>query len=146
MVDTKVVTGFGSVAVLVVLHGVEENVKQADQVSRTGHVLRVELNAEKRTKSLNHIRSLSPATFWHSCRVRALPEQRFGVVHDALIGVVVGVGEEDVPVLRQGVGVDGEAVVLTGDEAAVCPFVDARLVVATVTVPERKKHTWRYKL
>lgn len=50
MVDTKVVTGFGSVAVLVVLHGVEENVKQADQVSRTGHVLRVELNAEKRTK------------------------------------------------------------------------------------------------
>lgn len=60
-------------------------------------------------------------------------------MHDALVGVVIGVGEEDVPVLGQGVGVDGEPVVLTGDEAAVCSLVDARLVVATVTVPERRE-------
>ena len=68
-----------------------------------------------------------------------LPEQGFCVVYNALAGVIVGVGKEDVPVFRQGVGVDSEAVVLTGDEAAICPVVDARLVVATVTVPERRE-------
>lgn len=60
-------------------------------------------------------------------------------MYDALVGVVVGVGEEDVPVLRQCVRVDREAVVLTGDEAAFCSLVDARLVMATVTVPERRR-------
>lgn len=58
-------------------------------------------------------------------------------MHDAFAGVVVGVGEKDVPVIRQRVDVDGKPVVLAGDEAAVCSFVDARLVVATVTVSER---------
>lgn len=57
-------------------------------------------------------------------------------MYDALVGMIIGVGKEDIPVLRQGVGVDGEPVVLTGDEAALCSLVDARLVVATVTVPE----------
>lgn len=57
-------------------------------------------------------------------------------MHDALVGVVVGVGEEDVPAGGQRVGVDGEAVVLAGDEAAVRPLVDARLVVAAIAVPE----------
>lgn len=66
------------------------------------------------------------------------PEDGLGVVHDALVGVIVGVGEEDVPSVGQRVGVDGEAVVLAGDEAAVRPVVNARLVVATVAVPERK--------
>ncbi len=42
-----VVTRFGSFAVLVVFHGVEEDVKQADQVCGTGHVLWVELNTGK---------------------------------------------------------------------------------------------------
>lgn len=57
-------------------------------------------------------------------------------MYDALAGVIVGVGEENVPVFGQSVGVDGEPVVLAGDEAAICPLVDAWLVVATVTVPE----------
>lgn len=57
-------------------------------------------------------------------------------MHDALAGVVVGIGEQNVPVVGQGVGVDSEAVVLTGDEAAVGSVMEARLVVATVTIPE----------
>lgn len=65
-------------------------------------------------------------------------------MHDALVGMIIGVGKEDVPVLRQGVRVDGEAVVLTGDEAAICSLVDARLVVATVTVPERRERGRSY--
>lgn len=69
---------------------------------------------------------------------RRLPEEGFCFVYDALVGVVVGVGEEHVPLVRQGVWVDSEAVVLTGDEAATCPVVDARLVVATVTIPEKR--------
>lgn len=72
-------------------------------------------------------------------RRRGSPEDGLGVVHDALVGVIVGVGEEDVPAVGQRVGVDGEAVVLAGDEAAVRPLVDARLVVAAVAVPERSE-------
>lgn len=64
------------------------------------------------------------------------PEQGFCVVYDALVGVVVGVGEEDVPVLRQWGGVYSKAVILAGDEAAICRLVYARLVVTTVPVPE----------
>lgn len=67
------------------------------------------------------------------------PEQGLGVVHDALVGVVVSVGEEDVPVLRQRVRVDGEAVILAGDEAAVRSLVYAGLVMTTVTVPEQEE-------
>lgn len=59
-------------------------------------------------------------------------------MHDAFTCVIVGVGKEDVPVFGQGLGVDGEPVVLTGDEAATCSLVDAGLVVTTVTVPEVK--------
>lgn len=65
----------------------------------------------------------------------ALPEERLRVVHDAFAGVIVGVGEEHVPVLRQGPRVHSEAVVLTGDEAALGSFMDAGLVVTTVPVP-----------
>lgn len=68
-----------------------------------------------------------------------LPEQGFRVVHDALIGVIIGVGKQDVPVFGQRVGVDGEAVVLTGDEASSRSLVDARLVVPTVTVPKKDR-------
>lgn len=68
-----------------------------------------------------------------------LPEQGFCVVHDALVSMIIGVGEEDVPVFRQGVRVDSKAVVLTGDEAAICSLVDARLVVATVTVSKTRE-------
>lgn len=78
---------------------------------------------------------LNPGIFVLSRHSRS-PEQGLCVVYDALVGMIIGVGKEDIPVLRQGVGVDGEPVVLTGDEAALCSLVDARLVVATVTVPE----------
>lgn len=75
-------------------------------------------------------------------------------MHNALIGLVVGVGEEDIPVTGQGLGVNSEAVVLAGDEAAVCALVDTRLVVASVTIPAKRKgvdcvlvlcHTWLVK-
>lgn len=67
------------------------------------------------------------------------PEDGLCVVHDALIGVIVGVGEEDVPAFGQRVRVDGEPMVLAGDEAAVGSLVDAGLVVAAVTVSERRE-------
>lgn len=54
---------------------------------------------------------------------------------DALAALVVGVGEEHVPALGQGVGVHGEAVILGGDVAAAGAFVDARLIVPTVPIP-----------
>lgn len=59
-------------------------------------------------------------------------------MYDALVGVVIGVGEEDVPVFRQCGGVDGKPVILAGDEAALCSLVYARLVVTTVPVPEQE--------
>lgn len=59
-------------------------------------------------------------------------------MYDAFTGVIIGVGKEDIPVFRQGFGVDGEPVVLTGDEAAICSLMDARLVVTAVTIPEIK--------
>lgn len=67
------------------------------------------------------------------------PEDGLCIVYDALIGVIVGVGEEDVPAFGQRVGVDGEPMVLAGDEAAVGSLVDAWLVVAAVTIPERRE-------
>ena len=57
-------------------------------------------------------------------------------MHDALAGVVIGVGEQDVPVRGQGQWVHSEAVVLAGDEAALGALVDTGLVVASVPVPE----------
>lgn len=60
-------------------------------------------------------------------------------MYDALVAVVVGVGEEDVPVLRQRVRVDGKTVILAGDEAAICSLVYAGLVVTTIPVPERQE-------
>lgn len=58
---------------------------------------------------------------------------------DALVGVVVGVGEEDVPVLWEGLQVHGKAVILAGDEAAVGSRVYAGLVVTAVPVPARQE-------
>lgn len=45
--DAQTGTGFRRAAILVVLHGVEEDVKQADQVCGAGLVLRVELDTGK---------------------------------------------------------------------------------------------------
>lgn len=60
-------------------------------------------------------------------------------MYDALVGVVVSICEEHVPVFGQSVRVDSEAVILTGDEAALCPIMDAWLVVSTVTIPEKQE-------
>lgn len=131
-------TGFCGSALLVFPHSVQEDVKQADQVGGSGRVLGVELDTVRETKKMNVFTSelIKPC---ERRRRRGSPEDGLGAVHDALVGVIVGVGEEDVPAIGQRVGVDGEAVVLAGDEAAVRPIVDARLVVATVAIPERSE-------
>jgi len=139
-----VVTRSGGLALLVVFHGVEEDIEQADQVCGTGHVLWVELNTGKKrkksiTKGLNTWFNYFTNISLHYHVTAPSPEQGFGVVHDALIGLIIGVGEEDVPVFGQGAGVDGEAVVLTGDEASIRSLMDARLVMATVTIPKRQE-------
>lgn len=142
-------TSFSGGAVLVVPHCVQEDVKQADEVGGSSRVLRVELNAFRQKQIITSYSILF--FFLNLCERqwrRSSPEDGLGVVYDALVGVIVGVGEEDVPAIGQRVRVDGEAVILAGDEAAVRPLVDARLVVATVAVPERlerkrsKSHWW----
>lgn len=60
-------------------------------------------------------------------------------MNDALVGVVIGVGEEDIPPLWEGVRADGKAVILAGDEAAIGSRVDAGLVVTAVPVPARQE-------
>lgn len=55
-------------------------------------------------------------------------------MHDALIGAVIGVGKENVPVIRKAVRIHRKAMVLRRDEATLCAFMDARLVMATVPV------------
>lgn len=65
---------------------------------------------------------------------------------DALAALVIGVGEEHVPALGQHAGVHSKAVILGGDVAAACAFVDARLVVPTVPIPAHKHtHTHNQK-
>ena len=65
-----------------------------------------------------------------------IPEERFGGVDDALVGLVVGVGEEGGPALRQGAGVHSKAVVLGRDEAPQAVLVHTWLVVASISVPD----------
>jgi hypothetical protein len=55
-------------------------------------------------------------------------------VGNALVGLVVGVEEERLPVGGEGVGVDGETVVLGGDVAAGGTEIDAGLVHSAVSV------------
>lgn len=124
-------------------HCVNEDIKQAHQICGTGHVFRVELHTGDLI-TLIYIWPTELNHFWTALSHPPLPEQRLCVVYDAFTGVIVGVGKEDVPVFGQGVGVDGEPVVLTGDEAAVCSLMDARLVVTTVTVPEIKDQITKF--
>lgn len=58
---------------------------------------------------------------------------------DALAGLVVGVGEEYVPALWEGEGVNGKAVILRRDVTAFCTLVNARLVMTTVAIPRNKQ-------
>lgn len=63
-------------------------------------------------------------------------------MHNAFICVVIGVGEENVPVIWKGLRIDCKAVVLRRDEAALRTFMNARLVMATIPVPrtDRKRY------
>mmetsp|Transcript_25786 Transcript_25786/g.64769 ORF Transcript_25786/g.64769 Transcript_25786/m.64769 type:complete len:233 (+) Transcript_25786:335-1033(+) len=54
-------------------------------------------------------------------------------MHQTLVAAVVRVDKALTPVLGQGGGVDGESVVLRGDEAATAEGVHTGLVLATVT-------------
>ena len=56
-------------------------------------------------------------------------------MHYSLIALVVLIGEQNGPIVTQLARVDGEAVILHGDEAAASGIVGTRLVVSTVTVP-----------
>ena len=67
-------------------------------------------------------------------RMELYTEERFGVVYDALIGPVVGIGEQDRPIKRQVRWVDGKPVVLGGDVTSARAVVYAGLVVSTVTI------------
>ena len=64
------------------------------------------------------------------------PEEGLGFVQQSLVGFVVGVGKEWLPVVGNRSGVHGVTMVLGGDEAAAGSVVRARLVVAAVTVTE----------
>lgn len=57
------------------------------------------------------------------------------LVHEALVGAVVGIGEERQPAGREAARLHREAVVLRRDEAALRVLVQARLVVPAVPVP-----------
>lgn len=63
------------------------------------------------------------------------PEEGQAVVDDALIGMVIGVGEERKPACRQGVRFHGKPVILGCQEAAPRARQQARLVVASVPIP-----------
>ena len=65
-----------------------------------------------------------------------IPEERFGGMNDALVGLVIGVGEEWAPAIRQSAGIHRKAMVLGGDVAAQAVFIHAWLVVATIAVPD----------
>lgn len=60
-------------------------------------------------------------------------------MHNALTGLVIGVGEEHIPALRQGEGVHSKAMVLRSDETAIRALVDAGLVMATISIPKNRQ-------
>lgn len=70
-----------------------------------------------------------------------IPEERFGGMNDALVGLVIGVGEEWAPAIGQSAGIHSEAMVLGGDVAAQAVFIHAWLVVATIAVPDNTSGT-----
>ena len=63
-------------------------------------------------------------------------------MHNALVRLVVGVCEEDLPVAGQPGWVHCVAMVLGGDEAALRAGVDARLVVAPIAIPKIQEHMY----
>lgn len=57
-------------------------------------------------------------------------------MHNALVGVVVFVGEERCPASRQNISVNCKPVILRCHVATICAVMHARLVLASVTIPE----------
>lgn len=60
-------------------------------------------------------------------------------MNDALAGLVIGIGEKHIPVLWKSFGVHSKPMILRGDVTAVRSFMNARLVMPTITVPETSK-------
>lgn len=71
------------------------------------------------------------------------PEEGKSAMNNALVGVIVLVGEEGSPLLREGCGVHSEPVILRRDEATPCPFMHARLVVSAISVPANGMRRFR---
>ena len=69
-------------------------------------------------------------------RVELGAEDREGLVHYTLVAPVVRVREEGDPVLRQGIVLEGVAVVLGGDVAVLVEVIDDGLVLTAVAVRE----------
>lgn len=61
-------------------------------------------------------------------------EEWFLLVNDALVGFVVEIGEQRLPVLANCCDIDSEAVVLGSHETPVGAVVDCRQVMATIAV------------
>ena len=66
-------------------------------------------------------------------------EEGLALVDYALVGAVVGVGEELAPAGRHGVRADRVAVVLRGHVAAASALQPTGLIVTSVTVPGIKR-------
>ena len=57
----------------------------------------------------------------------------------SLVGVVIGIGEENGPIRWQGSDISGKTVILSCDEASLAVVMDTGLVVATVTISTMEK-------
>lgn len=71
-----------------------------------------------------------------------LPEERQRFVQEPLIRAIVGVSKKRLPLVGNRTHVDGVAVVLGGDEAAVGGHVGARLVMPAVSIAAGKRGAW----
>ena len=71
-------------------------------------------------------------------RVELDTKERLVIVDDSFICCVIGICKEDGPIRRQGIGVDSKAMILCGDEAAVCSVVDTRDVVPSVAISGKR--------
>ena len=72
------------------------------------------------------------------------PEERLAQMNNSFIAGIVLVDEERGPAPWQRGIAHGVPVVLTGDVAASCAFMHARLVVTSVTVPCGKQEKFKF--
>lgn len=92
--------------VLPVKTSAKKHIKESLQITGTTHVLGMELHAEERQ----------------------------GFVHDALIALIIGIGEQHLPICGQVAVVHSKAMILCSDEAALGRRVEAWLVVTTIAI------------